>query len=253
MSALTVAIHQPQYLPWLGLISKVAQADLFILLDTVQFSRHGFQNRTLYSTMRGQAYLSLPVNSKGHIESEQTISETRLANPAITRKHARTLVQRYGNCRGWHEFGEPVLRLLQQDWTLLSEINVATTQLTLAAFGIETKVVRASALGASGKKGDLIVELVTEVGARRYLSGRGAQAYMDDAKFANAGIEVVYQEFAHPIYSQSHRGPFVPGCFALEWLIEEGPTARTAFRACLASPQTRLPVDSPAAATPGEL
>jgi len=32
-----VAIHQPHYLPWLGYLHRMAQADLFIVLDHVQF------------------------------------------------------------------------------------------------------------------------------------------------------------------------------------------------------------------------
>ena len=37
------SIHQPQYLPWLGYLDKIDQADLFILLDTVQFARRSWQ------------------------------------------------------------------------------------------------------------------------------------------------------------------------------------------------------------------
>ena len=41
-----VAIHQPHYLPWLGYLHRMAQVDLFILLDHVQFERRNYQNRT---------------------------------------------------------------------------------------------------------------------------------------------------------------------------------------------------------------
>ena len=35
-----VAIHQPQYLPWLGYLDKIDRADLFVVLDCVQFTKH---------------------------------------------------------------------------------------------------------------------------------------------------------------------------------------------------------------------
>ena len=34
-----VAIHQPNFLPWLGFFDKLARADVFVLLDSVQFPR----------------------------------------------------------------------------------------------------------------------------------------------------------------------------------------------------------------------
>ena len=35
-----LAAHQPQYLPWLGFFDKIAQADVFVLLDNVQFKKN---------------------------------------------------------------------------------------------------------------------------------------------------------------------------------------------------------------------
>ena len=31
-----VTIHQPEHMPWLGFFHKVSQADLFVILDSVQ-------------------------------------------------------------------------------------------------------------------------------------------------------------------------------------------------------------------------
>ncbi|MBI3637246.1 MAG: WbqC family protein, partial [Candidatus Rokubacteria bacterium] len=45
-----VAIHQPHYLPWLGYLAKWAAADVFIVLDTVQYEKNGWQNRNRIKT-----------------------------------------------------------------------------------------------------------------------------------------------------------------------------------------------------------
>ena len=40
-----VAIHQPNYLPWLGYFHKIAAADIFVFLDDVPFSKGSYINR----------------------------------------------------------------------------------------------------------------------------------------------------------------------------------------------------------------
>ena len=39
MHAKTVGIHQPNFFPWLGYFNKLAHADEFVFLDSVQFSK----------------------------------------------------------------------------------------------------------------------------------------------------------------------------------------------------------------------
>lgn len=228
-----LSIHQPAYLPWLGLVDKIARSDVFVILDTVQFNRRAYQHRTLYSTASGEHYLGLAVHAKGHQQSGQTIAEVKLVDPRLPAKHFETLRHRYGRRPGWAALEPKLGAVLRREWSDLAALAIATLALTLEIFGVGTRLVRASALGAVGAKDDLMLDLTRAAGGDRYLSGRGAEIYMDNAKFARAGIGVLYQNFVHPAYRQSHGGPFVPGCFALEWAIEEPDQAREVFRAHL--------------------
>ncbi|MBV6410845.1 MAG: WbqC family protein [Burkholderiales bacterium] len=235
-----VGIHQPAYLPWLGLIEKIALCDCFIVLDTVQYNARSFQHRTLYSTNSGTAYLSLSVNSKGHQVFGTKIGEVTLADKRIPKTHLATLQHRYGKRPGWSLLSPELEAILSQDWHRLLDLDMALMELTLRHFGIRTKLLLASAVEAEGSKGDLMLSLVRSVGGTSYLSGSGSRAYIVPEKFADAGIDLYWQSFHHPTYPQSHRSDFQPGCFALEWIIEEPDTAAAKFRELIEAARHRI-------------
>ena len=55
-----VAVHQPQYLPWLGYFDKMAKADIFCYLDNVQYKKNEWQNRNRIKTAQGWQWLTVP-------------------------------------------------------------------------------------------------------------------------------------------------------------------------------------------------
>ncbi|MSS70936.1 MAG: hypothetical protein EXS64_05545 [Candidatus Latescibacteria bacterium] len=59
---MTVAIHQPQYLPWLGYFDKMDRADVFVLLDNVQYKKNEFINRNRIKTAAGWQWITVPVH-----------------------------------------------------------------------------------------------------------------------------------------------------------------------------------------------
>ena len=42
---MTLAIHQPNFMPWMPYFEKVRQADIFVVLNHCQFRKNNFQNR----------------------------------------------------------------------------------------------------------------------------------------------------------------------------------------------------------------
>jgi hypothetical protein len=71
-----VAVHQPQYLPWLGYFDKINRADIFVLLDNVQFKKNEWQNRNRIKTANGRQWLTVPVMYK----YPQLINEVEINN-----------------------------------------------------------------------------------------------------------------------------------------------------------------------------
>ena len=57
-----VAAHQPHYMPWLGYLDKVAKADVFVVMDDLQFEALNFQNRQRLKLCTGAGWLTVPVH-----------------------------------------------------------------------------------------------------------------------------------------------------------------------------------------------
>src|SRR5207237_5691820 len=74
-----VSAHQPNFMPWLGFFDKMRKADLFVLVDHVQFERQNYQNRTRIKTGEGPRWLTVPVNqrSRNELILEKTIDNSR--------------------------------------------------------------------------------------------------------------------------------------------------------------------------------
>ena len=90
----TVAIHQPHYLPWLGYLAKWAAADVFVFLDTVQYSKNGWQNRNRIKTATGPQWLTVPVHAKLGMGIDEVAVASRpgppgTAGPSSTPTRAR--------------------------------------------------------------------------------------------------------------------------------------------------------------------
>jgi hypothetical protein len=78
----------------------------------------------------------------------------------------------------------------------------------------------------------MLVDLLRKCGATHYLSGLGARAYFDGQPFADAGVEVLWQEFSHPVYPQLYGG-FVPELSAVDLLFNCGAArSRNILRSC---------------------
>ncbi|MBI3090246.1 MAG: WbqC family protein [Candidatus Tectomicrobia bacterium] len=218
-----VAIHQPEYLPWLGFLEKAWQADLLVLLDTVPFSKGGFQNRNRIRTAQGWSWLTVPVLTRGGFG--QLIREVPIDNRASPRwreKTWRSIEQAYARAPYFPASAAALADIYAASWERLAALNFCLIRVLFAAFGLRTRLALASAEGLAGRKETLLLDICRRFGATTYLSGVGGRGYLDESSFQQAGIEVRYQEFHHPIYRQCFE-PFEPAMSAIDLLFNYGP------------------------------
>lgn len=224
-----VSINQPAYLPWLGYFERIAASDLHVVLDHVQFEKNGFVNRNKVRTREGWTWLTVPVLTGGRF-GDLPISGLRVdeAQP-WRRKHWDTLRFAYARAAHFPEHAPFFEALYARDWPLLAPLLEHATDYLLAALGIATPRVRSSELQAEGAKDALVLDLCRRTAATTYLSGALGRDYLRAEAFAEAGIALAWQDYAHPTYAQAHPG-FESHLSVVDLLFNHGPASLAILR-----------------------
>ncbi|HEY9887297.1 MAG TPA: WbqC family protein [Candidatus Obscuribacterales bacterium] len=218
------AIHQPQYLPYLGFFHKLSQADVFVVMDNVEFLRRGLQHRNKIKTVQGEQWLTVPVLH----HQKQLISAVKInLEVPWARKHWGTICTNYAPAPYFDLYAESLKEILFQDWEYLQDLNLALLGWVMAILQIDIPLVRLSTLPVTGQKSDRLIQACQAVHADTYLSGVGGQNYMDLEEFRAANIQVIWQDFSPPTYPQLFPAVgFIPNLSILDVLFCCGPATR---------------------------
>jgi hypothetical protein len=223
-----VAIHQPHYIPWLGYLHRMSQADLFIVLDHVQFERRNYQNRSQIRLDGEARWLTAPVQQHSQKEriADKLVDNRDAARP-WGRAHFATLRHAYREGDYFGTYAPALRRIFEGTWERLVDLDLAMLGFLMDAFGIRTRVVRSSALEVQGAKSELILDVCRAVKADALLAGfGGSRGYLDEAAFARHGIAIRRHLFTHPVYRQCGPAPFIAGLASVDLLFNAGPESR---------------------------
>ncbi len=223
-----VAIHQPNYLPYLGFFHKMFLADVLVLYDTAQYSKNDFHNRNRIKTPKGLTWLTIPVRRPTGREIRAVQSDE--SKPwAID--HWRAIRANYARARFFDSYAGEVETLYREPPLTLAAINRPLIEFLAGALRIERKIVWASEIDVSeeGSPSGKLAELTRRAGGDTYLSGPSGPGYLDRDQFV--GLEVRLQEFHHPTYPQLW-GKFIPQASALDALMNLGDRASGLMDEC---------------------
>ncbi len=214
-----VAVHQPQYLPWLGYFDKIDRADVFVLLDNVQYKKNEWQNRNRIKTASGAQWVTVPVT----YTFPQRINEVAINRRDNWRhKQRQALLSNYRKTPFWDDLAPFVEEILSPDWELLAPLNIFGVRRLAEILGIGTPLYVASELPALPEDPDgRLIAITKHFGANTYLAGRGGRDYMDLMRYEQEGVEVVFQDYHHPVYEQRF-GPFEPFMSVVDLIFNHG-------------------------------
>ena len=214
-----VAIHQPNYMPWLGYFFKMARSDVFVFLDNVQFSKNGYVNRVEIDGGGKSRWLTVPVSHK----FGDSIDKVRAADHDWPRAHLESLKNAYSRAPAYREVSLWLSNLyagVPQDSIAVS--NEMLTAAVAAKLSVRPKIRRASEFDTGEASSDeRLVAITSALGGNTYLSGSGGANYQSEETFRRAGISLSYMNFVHPVYDQGH-AQFLKGLSILDALFRLG-------------------------------
>ena len=226
-----VAIHQPNFFPWLGYFDKVASSDVFILFDDVQFPKTGgvWSNRVKLLVSGEARWVTATIVRNYH--GVRKINEMEFRADVLWRgKMVKTIDANYRKSACFGEvmgFLEPLIMNPENN---IAEYNCHAIAAIVERLGLgQQKLVRSSVLDHTGASTALLIDLTKKVGGSSYMCGGGAEGYQDDDLFEEEGIHLVYQHFKHPEYYQGKVADFVPGLSIIDAFFQIGVDATAAL------------------------
>jgi hypothetical protein len=214
-----VTIHQPNYLPYFGYFQKMAQADIFVLLDTVQYSKDSYTQRVKIRTQNGWIWLTIPIEK---INNFKMIFEIKLPHDDKWKvKHASSIIANYSKSPYFDkDFVDFYYKLSASN---LLDFNEAGIRYLQEKFKIQTEIVKASELNINKelKSTDLLIEILKKIGGSTYLSGPSGKHYLDREKFLQNNLKIEFFEPTFQTYKQRWPG-FQPYMSSIDMLFNLG-------------------------------
>jgi WbqC-like protein len=220
----TIAIHQPNFFPWLGYFDKIARSDVFVFLDHVQFPKTGgvWCNRVKLLLGGEARWVTAPVTRNFHGVRAIAEVEFEPANPWRA-KFLKSLAASYGRAPFFQATMDVLEPMILNQENNLARYNAAAV-IGIASFlgQANEKFHWSSKMPVDGQGSDMLISLTRATAGDAYLCGGGATGYQDDASFAAAGIHLAYQDFQHPVYPQVGARTFVTGLSVIDALMNVG-------------------------------
>lgn len=212
--------HQPNYLPYPGLIGKILHSDKFIYVSKVQLEKKSWQNRNRIKGANGEIILTVPVQTKGKFD--QKISETLIDNATDWRKkHFSAIDLSYKKSQYYSKYIEFFADLYAKDWNSLNELDIYVMNWIINELGIKTEIFYDTDYDFTGKNNELLIEMTKTLECDTYLSNKGSENYVDISMFTDNNLNHRYLNYVGKQYRQCFK-EFIPYLSIFDMLFNIG-------------------------------
>lgn len=216
-----VGIMQPYFFPYFEQFRLISACDLWVVFDTVQFSRKSWITRNrILNRDKGTAYISVPVQHAGldvKIKDAVIDSGQDWRNQVLNKlKIYQAEAPRYGAVR------ELVGDALAGEHETIADLNAMLLREVCRYLGISTPILIASSLTVDipeqCEPGEWALHISKHLGASEYRNAAGGRALFDPELYARNGIALSFHEHCPRTYTTGSF-TFVEDLSVIDWMM----------------------------------
>jgi hypothetical protein len=222
-----IAIHQPNYLPWLGFFMKTALSDVLVLHDNVQYTKGGPTRRCMLRKDTDSSetdWMTVPLikHSDFSLLKDLKIETTQ----KWQRKHNNRLFYLYRNTPFFVEIFPLIEKWVTIDTNLLCELNSIIIKDICKILNFKMPIYSSSSMPVALMDADNYnLSIVQYLEGTHYIAGSGSANYQNDNLFVFNQIKLMKCDFksyisTHP-YPQTNQ-PFLAGLTIIDVLMNLG-------------------------------
>lgn len=208
---------QPYFLPYVGYFQLIDAVDLFILYDSVKYTKKGWINRNRFLQNGSAAVFSIPLRAGS---DALEIRERRIADAFDRRKLLGQLSAAYRKAPNFDALIPLVREILYFPADNLFEFLRNSVQRVCDYLGLRTRIVASSSVPTeAGLRGqERVIALARAVGGTHYINPPGGVALYEKEVFSQHGLELSFLQPGAVVYSQ-YGLPFVPNLSILDVMM----------------------------------
>lgn len=207
---------QPYFFPYIGYWQLIKSADIFVLLDDVNFINRGWINRNRI-LLKGEPYtITLPL-----IQASQNrkICEIAIHRDRIKlNKLLKTLSDAYARQPGRDLIIELAEQIINFEGCLADALYISV-QRVCELLAIPTQILRSSQMEISKEQSGYgrIMRITRELGGDTYINPPGGRGLYSHTRFQEAGLILKFLQPGFTPYPQKSPA-FIPGLSILDML-----------------------------------
>lgn len=215
-----VAIMQPYFFPYIGYFSLLHAADMFIILDTVQFQRKSWMTRNKIITLKGQSsYIKLPVK-KAPLDT--LIYQMEINNEVDWKETLSNQLLVYKKAPFYTETMDIVKDIISEDTNKLVDINKKILLEISNYLRLDCEIAVFSEMGIEVEKVDNADEWALNISkalnASEYINAPGGVSFFNKQKYIDSEINLKFINNNLEQYKQFHLD-YVPGLSIIDVMM----------------------------------